>query len=85
MMKHLILATTLFFGAAHATEPQTYLGIIVAYQDGKVIASQSIGFAETLGDCLKGVTEFMSQLTPKPGISFLPFCPLAPSAPPKAI
>jgi hypothetical protein len=66
---------------AESAESQTYLGILVAYQDGNVIASQSIGYAPTLTECLRGLQVYLAELTPKPGVSIVPFCPLAPSAP----
>jgi hypothetical protein len=63
-------------------KPQTYIGIVVAYQDGKVITSQSIGYAASQEDCMKGVESVMVELVPKPGVTLAALCTPAPPPPP---
>jgi len=81
----LIFAAMLFLCAlpkAHGAEPaQTYIGVIVAYQDGDVVAAQAMGHAATQNDCMKGMQIAMAQLTPKPGVTLVALCTPAPPPP----
>jgi hypothetical protein len=77
----------LWYVSAHSAEPppkQTYIGVVVAYQNGEVVASESIGYAANQADCMKGVQSVMVEVTPKPGISLAALCTPAPPAPPAA-
>jgi hypothetical protein len=67
--------------AARSDTPKTYIGIIVAYQKGEVVASESIGYAATQGDCMKGVEAAMAEVQPKPGVTLAAVCTPAPPAP----
>jgi hypothetical protein len=67
--------------SARGAEPVTYIGIIVAYQKGAVVASESIGYAATQGDCMRGVQAAMADVQPKPGVMLAAVCTPAPPAP----
>jgi hypothetical protein len=66
---------------ARSDTPKTYIGIIVAYQKGEVVASESIGYAATQGDCMRGVQAAMTEVQPKPGVTLAAVCTPAPPAP----
>lgn len=84
----LIFAAMLFLAAlprAHGADMQTWIGIIVFYQDGKVVNSESIGYASNQGDCIKGVTQVLPLVAAKnPGFGLSALCTTAPPAPPTA-
>jgi len=82
----LIFAAMLFLCAlpkAHGADaPQTWIGIVVVYQDGKVVNSESIGFASNQQDCIRGVSSIMPLIAAKnPGFGLAALCTTAPPAP----
>ena len=82
----LIFAAMLFLAAlprAHGADmPQTWIGIVVFYQAGKVVNSESIGFASNQNDCVRGVMSIMPLVATKnPGFGLMALCTVAPPAP----
>jgi hypothetical protein len=84
----LIFAAMLFLAAlpkAHGAEPvaQTWIGIIVFYQDGKVVNSESIGYAANQQNCIQGVMSILPIVAAKNvGFGLSALCTVAPPAPP---
>jgi hypothetical protein len=79
-----IFATMLFLAAFSdgADMPQTWIGIVVFYQAGKVVNSESIGFASNQNDCVRGVMSIMPLVAAKnPGFGLMALCTVAPPAP----